>query len=71
VLDVAKHDHAASSDRVAMGWDIADLDDGPQLVEGNESPHLDIDQRIYEEPVGNTRFGRPLAFHVERAIVVK
>jgi hypothetical protein len=71
VLQVAQRAHAAFSDQVAVGWDIAVLDDGPSLVEGNKSPDLDIVQRIYEEPVGNSRFGELLAFHVARAVAAR
>ena len=68
VLDVARRGHAAFSDQVAVGWDIALLEDGPQLVEGNKSPDLDIIQRTHEEPIGNSRFGELFAFHIRRAL---
>jgi len=71
VLDLARRAHAAFPDHVAVGWDIALLQNGPHLVEGNKSPDLDITQRCYREPVGNARFGQLFALHVERALGMK
>lgn len=68
VLDLARRAHAAFRDHVAIGWDIAVLDDGPALVEGNKSPDLDIIQRTHGEPIGNSRFGELLAFHLQLAL---
>jgi hypothetical protein len=68
VLDLARRAHAAFPDHVAIGWDIAILEDGPALVEGNKSPDLDIIQRTHGGPVGNSRFGELLAFHLRRAL---
>jgi putative polysaccharide biosynthesis protein len=67
VLDLARRAHAAFADHVAIGWDIAVLDDGPALVEGNKSPDLDIVQRTHAGPIGNSRFGELLAFHLQLA----
>ncbi len=63
--------HGAFADQVAIGWDIAVLDDGPRLVEGNKGPDLDIIQRIYREPVGNGRFGELMAYHIRRVLETK
>jgi hypothetical protein len=68
VLALARRAHATFPDQVAIGWDIAVLPDGPALVEGNKSPDLDIVQRTHREPVGNSRLGEMLAFHVARAL---
>ena len=38
--------HRHFSDRVVVGWDIAILNDGPILIEGNGNPDLDILQRF-------------------------
>lgn len=65
-LDLIQQAHAAFSDRVVVGWDVAILEEGPQLVEGNGSPDLDIIQRTHGEPLGNTRLGQLLAFHLAR-----
>lgn len=53
--------HDAFADRVIIGWDVAILDTGPVLVEGNSSPDLDIVQRIERRPVGGQRVAALLA----------
>ncbi len=58
--------HAAFADRVVVGWDIGIMPDGPELVEGNGAPDLDIIQRTHREPVGDARLGQLLAFHLRR-----
>ena len=58
--------HAAFSDRILIGWDVGLMPDGPELVEGNGAPDLDIIQRTHREPVGNARLGELLAFHLGR-----
>lgn len=68
VLDVALRAHAAFADHVAIGWDIAILDDGPKLVEGNKSPGLDSIQKTLGGPIGSRRLGALLALHLERAL---
>lgn len=68
VLDLARRAHAVFPDQIAVGWDIAILPDGPRLIEGNKSPDLDIVQRTHGEPLGNSRLGELLAFHMDRAL---
>jgi hypothetical protein len=69
VLDLARRAHAtAFSDHVVIGWDIAILDDGPRLVEGNKGPDLDLVQRSHGEPLGNTRLGHLLAYNLRRSL---
>jgi hypothetical protein len=68
VLDLVLHAHAAFPDQIVVGWDVALLEDGPRLIEGNKSPDLDIIQRTHGEPIGNSRFGVLLAHHLERAL---
>jgi len=66
-LELARRAHAAFADRVVIGWDIAVLPDGPVLIEGNGGPDVDIIERCYHEPLGSSRFGQLLAFHLRRA----
>jgi hypothetical protein len=66
-LDLASRAHAAFSDRVLIGWDVAILKDGPVLVEGNAGADVDIVERTHGEPLGDSRFGRLIAFHLRRA----
>ncbi|HYD50276.1 MAG TPA: sugar-transfer associated ATP-grasp domain-containing protein [Terriglobales bacterium] len=67
VLSLARRAHEIFADHIAIGWDIAVLDFGPQLVEGNKGPDLDIIQRTGGMPIGATRFGELLAHHLRRA----
>jgi hypothetical protein len=64
--DLVIHAHAAFADRVIIGWDVATLDDGPCIVEGNGAPDLDIHQRCSGQPLGSRRLGELLATHVAR-----
>jgi hypothetical protein len=69
VLAVARQAHGMFLDQIAIGWDIAILDEGPALVEGNKGPGLDSIQKTLGEPLSSSRFGRLLAFHLERALI--
>lgn len=69
-LALAVRAHAAFADRVVVGWDIGILDQGPELVEGNGAPDLDIVQRTHREPIGNARLGELLAYHLNRLVAV-
>ena len=62
-LDLVTRAHEAFPTRVFIGWDIALLAEGWHLIEGNAAPDLDIIQRTSGKPLGNSRFGRLLAFH--------
>jgi len=71
-LDLARRAHTlAFADHVVIGWDIAILDDGPRLIEGNKGPDLDLVQKSHREPVGNARLGELLAFNLRRTIAAK
>ena len=57
--------HRQFSDRVAIGWDIAVLDDGPVFIEGNGNPDLDIIQRFMRVGLREHRFAELLAHHLQ------
>jgi len=66
-LALARHAHAAFPFCTVVGWDIAITPDGPVVIEGNSSPDVDIMQRPFRAPVGSSRFGELLAYHLEHA----
>ena len=68
VLDLARQAHALFADQIAVGWDIAVLEAGPHLIEGNKGPDLDIIQRTGGEPIGTTRLGVLLAYHLRQVL---
>lgn len=61
-LALAAHRHF--DDRVVIGWDIAILDDGPIIVEGNGNPDLDILQRFMPIGLRRHRLGELMGFHL-------
>ena len=64
VKRIALDAHGAFIDRVVIGWDIAILDDGPILIEGNGNPDMDILQRFMRVGLRDHRFGELLAHHL-------
>ena len=67
-LDLARRAHTPFSGRIVIGWDVALTTEGPLLVEGNGAPGVDLIQRPNGEPIGSSRLGELLAFHVRRAL---
>lgn len=59
--------HAAFADRICIGWDIALIDTGACLVEGNGAPDVDLMQRPMRRGLATARFGTLLAYHLEAA----
>lgn len=64
VKELARQAHERIGDRVVIGWDIAVLADGPCLIEGNGRTSLDLVQRARRAPLGLTRLGTLMAFHL-------
>ncbi|HEV8391087.1 MAG TPA: sugar-transfer associated ATP-grasp domain-containing protein [Dongiaceae bacterium] len=65
-IDLAVRAHRIFPDYALIGWDIAIVEDGPCLIEGNRGPDVDIHQRTSRGPIGDGRFGELLAFNLER-----
>jgi hypothetical protein len=63
-LDLVRRAHDVIGDRVVVGWDVAILEDGPCLVEGNGKPDVDLMQRPHRAGLGNSRFGELVAYHL-------
>jgi hypothetical protein len=66
-LALVRRAHDRIGDRVAVGWDVAILEDGPCLIEGNGKPDVDLIQRPHRAGLGNSRFGVLLAHHLKKA----
>jgi hypothetical protein len=64
VVALGQRAHAAFADRIIVGWDIALSDRGLLLVEGNAAPDVDNIQRPHAGPLGPTRYGALLAWHL-------
>jgi putative polysaccharide biosynthesis protein len=60
--------HHAFRGRVLIGWDIAWTPDGLIVVEGNAAPDVDNIQRPHREPLGDSRFGELLAWHLKQSL---
>jgi hypothetical protein len=63
-LDLACRAHDLFSGCVIVGWDVALLEDGPCLIEGNSSPCLNLIQRPLGAPLGAGRFGELVAHQI-------
>jgi len=63
-LELAARAHRIFPDYALIGWDIAILEDGPILIEGNGNPDMDIIQRFMRVGLRRHRFGELLAFHL-------
>jgi hypothetical protein len=68
VVALVTRAHELFPDLVALGWDVAILEGGPCLVEVNKGPDVDLIQRPHAAPLGPSRFGELLAFHLEQAL---
>src|SRR5438105_613384 len=62
--------HREFSDRVVIGWDVAILEDGPILIEGNGNSDMDILQRFMRVGLKEHRFAELLAHHLRSRLPV-
>src|SRR5690349_645688 len=60
--------HRAFADRVVVGWDIAILEDGPILIEGNGNPDMDIIQRFMRVGLKRHRLGELIVHHLRERL---
>jgi hypothetical protein len=65
-MALAVRAHTDFAEWTVIGWDIAILDEGPRLIEGNKGPDVDLIQRPLRGPIGSSRFGELLAYNLER-----
>lgn len=63
-IDLVCRAHRIFSVCVVIGWDVALLEDGPCLVEGNRSPCVSLIQRPLGGPIGGGRFGELVAHRI-------
>ena len=66
VVALARRAHVHFSDRVIVGWDIALTLEGLSIVEGNVAPDVDNIQRPHRAPLGQSRYGELMLWHVNR-----
>ncbi|HNB27748.1 MAG TPA: sugar-transfer associated ATP-grasp domain-containing protein [Alphaproteobacteria bacterium] len=64
IMQLALRAHRVFDAHVVIGWDIAVIEDGPCLIEGNISPGVGTLQRAANRPLGDRRFGQLLAHHL-------
>jgi hypothetical protein len=64
ILALALRAHRAYPTRICIGWDIADTDAGPMIVEGNAATDTDIIQRVHRSPLSETRYAELMNWHI-------
>ncbi|MDY0871449.1 sugar-transfer associated ATP-grasp domain-containing protein [Dongia rigui] len=58
--------HAAFTDRILLGWDIAVTPEGIVIVEGNAMPDVAFLQRVHRQPIGQSPLAPLLRHHLNR-----
>lgn len=64
--DAALAAHRAFMHRIVIGWDIALTPEGPMVLEGNSNFDVMFLQRVHGLPIGQTRLGHLLRFHLQQ-----
>jgi hypothetical protein len=67
-LELTRRAHQRIGDRVVVGWDVALLQGGPCLIEGNGKPDVDLIQRPHRSGLGASRLGEIMAFHLRNSM---
>lgn len=65
-LELVRRAHDGIPRILLAGWDVAFLEEGPCLIEGNSAPCVNLIQRPLGGPIGSGRFGELLAHHITR-----
>jgi hypothetical protein len=66
-MALAARAHDVFAEYAVIGWDVAILDEGAVLIEGNKGPDVDLIQRPLRGPMGSGRFGALLAWNLEQS----
>ena len=64
LLDMALRAHAGFPNRILIAWDLALTPDGPIMLEGNSNMDVSFIQRAYRDPIGRSRLGELLDYHL-------
>ncbi len=64
IRDMAVYAHQAFPHRMLVGWDIALTEIGPVMLEGNTNFDVMFLQRVHDAPIGRSRLGELMNFHL-------
>ena len=64
--DLALRAHRVFANRIVIGWDLALTTQGPMVIEGNSNMDVSFIQRAYRDPIGRSRLGELLGYHLSR-----
>lgn len=64
--DLAVRAHRLFANRIVIGWDLALTPEGPMVIEGNSNMDVSFIQRAYRGPIGRSRLGELLGYHLSR-----
>jgi hypothetical protein len=71
IRDLAIATHRHFPHRVIVGWDLAFTSEGPMVLEGNNVLDISFPQRTHACPIGRSRLGELLHFHLDRLCASK
>jgi len=64
--DLALRAHRLFANRIVIGWDLALTTQGPMVIEGNSNMDVSFIQRAYRAPIGRSRLGELLGYHLSQ-----